>query len=255
MCRTRRSALCSPARACCARPSKRGWARRASFVAINNRVSQSVPHLHIHVVPRRRGDGLKGFFWPRGKYRDAAHAEAVRESIRTGSSAFATGRASVIGSSALLPQGSRARTFSLCSARNCRSLSRRAGRLLARMATASSAALRAPGAPMASVPTGIPAGICTVESSESRPLSAALSMGTPSTGRIVWAAHTPGQVRGAAGGRDDHLDPARFGLADVLGRFGRRAVRRKHPAFVRNAEIRQHLVGLAHHAPSPTCCP
>lgn len=39
-----------------------------SFVAINNRISQSVPHLHVHVVPRRRGDGLKGFFWPRVTY-------------------------------------------------------------------------------------------------------------------------------------------------------------------------------------------
>lgn len=39
-----------------------------TFVAMNNRVSQSVPHLHVHIVPRRRKDGLKGFFWPRGKY-------------------------------------------------------------------------------------------------------------------------------------------------------------------------------------------
>ncbi|RMH74990.1 MAG: HIT family protein [Actinomyces sp.] len=39
-----------------------------SFVAMNNRVSQSVPHLHVHVVPRRRGDGLRGFFWPRTRY-------------------------------------------------------------------------------------------------------------------------------------------------------------------------------------------
>ncbi len=52
-----------------------------TFVAINNRVSQSVPHLHIHVVPRRRKDGLRGFFWPRSKYCDAAHAESVRISI------------------------------------------------------------------------------------------------------------------------------------------------------------------------------
>jgi len=40
-----------------------------TFVAINNRISQSVPHLHIHVVPRRRKDGLKGFFWPRNPYK------------------------------------------------------------------------------------------------------------------------------------------------------------------------------------------
>ena len=39
-----------------------------TFVAMNNRVSQSVPHLHVHVVPRRKKDGLKGFFWPRTKY-------------------------------------------------------------------------------------------------------------------------------------------------------------------------------------------
>lgn len=53
-----------------------------SFVAVNNRVSQSVPHVHIHVVPRRKGDGLKGFFWPRRKYRDAAEAESVRLALR-----------------------------------------------------------------------------------------------------------------------------------------------------------------------------
>jgi histidine triad (HIT) family protein len=39
-----------------------------TFVAINNKVSQSVPHLHVHIVPRRRKDGLRGFFWPRTKY-------------------------------------------------------------------------------------------------------------------------------------------------------------------------------------------
>jgi len=46
-----------------------------SFVAMNNVVSQSVPHLHTHVVPRRRKDGLRGFFWPRGRY--ASDAEAT----------------------------------------------------------------------------------------------------------------------------------------------------------------------------------
>ena len=51
-----------------------------SFVAINNRVSQSVPHVHVHVVPRNRKDGLRGFFWPRTKYasEDEAAAMAVR---------------------------------------------------------------------------------------------------------------------------------------------------------------------------------
>lgn len=52
-----------------------------SFVAVNNKVSQSVPHLHVHVVPRRRGDGMKGFFWPRRPYRDAEHLENTRSRI------------------------------------------------------------------------------------------------------------------------------------------------------------------------------
>ena len=52
-----------------------------SFVAINNRVSQSVPHLHVHVVPRRRGDGLRGFFWPRGRYASAGEMEDTRRRI------------------------------------------------------------------------------------------------------------------------------------------------------------------------------
>jgi len=53
-----------------------------SFVAINNRVSQSVAHLHIHVVPRRKKDGLRGFFWPRQKYESAAEMERVRDRLR-----------------------------------------------------------------------------------------------------------------------------------------------------------------------------
>ncbi len=54
-----------------------------SFVAINNRVSQSVLHLHIHVVPRRAKDGLKGFFWPRGKYADTADRDRIRDLLRS----------------------------------------------------------------------------------------------------------------------------------------------------------------------------
>jgi histidine triad (HIT) family protein len=53
-----------------------------SFVAINNKVSQSVPHLHVHVVPRRRKDGLRGFFWPRQTYRDEQHMVEVRDLLR-----------------------------------------------------------------------------------------------------------------------------------------------------------------------------
>jgi histidine triad (HIT) family protein len=52
-----------------------------TFVAMNNRVSQSVPHLHVHIVPRRRKDGLKGFFWPRTKYQSAEQMELVRQKI------------------------------------------------------------------------------------------------------------------------------------------------------------------------------
>jgi histidine triad (HIT) family protein len=55
---------------------------QGSFVAINNKVSQSVPHLHVHVVPRRRKDGLRGFFWPRTPYRDEQHAEEAADALR-----------------------------------------------------------------------------------------------------------------------------------------------------------------------------
>jgi histidine triad (HIT) family protein len=53
-----------------------------AFVAANNVVSQSVPHFHVHIVPRNRKDGLRGFFWPRRKYEDGEHAARTAESIR-----------------------------------------------------------------------------------------------------------------------------------------------------------------------------
>jgi histidine triad (HIT) family protein len=53
-----------------------------TFVAVNNKVSQSVPHLHVHVVPRRPKDGLRGFFWPRTGYDSEEHAAAVASAIR-----------------------------------------------------------------------------------------------------------------------------------------------------------------------------
>ena len=53
-----------------------------SFVAINNKVSQSVPHLHVHVVPRRPKDGLRGFFWPRTKYVSEEEAGSIAARIR-----------------------------------------------------------------------------------------------------------------------------------------------------------------------------
>ncbi|HEX7330677.1 MAG TPA: HIT family protein [Pyrinomonadaceae bacterium] len=60
-----------------------------TFVAMNNRVSQSVPHLHIHVVPRRKKDGLKGFFWPRTKYKDEEEMKDVQRKIATSLKKFA----------------------------------------------------------------------------------------------------------------------------------------------------------------------
>jgi histidine triad (HIT) family protein len=65
-----------------ARAMETALGAEGSFVAINNKVSQSVPHLHVHVVPRRRKDGLKGFFWPRQSYRDESHMAEVRDLLR-----------------------------------------------------------------------------------------------------------------------------------------------------------------------------
>ena len=64
---------------------------QGSFVAMNNVVSQSVPHLHVHVVPRNRKDGLRGFFWPRTKYADDAEMEAVAAAIRAALDDIAVG--------------------------------------------------------------------------------------------------------------------------------------------------------------------
>ena len=70
-----------------ARVMETGLGADGSFVAVNNRISQSVPHLHVHVVPRRRQDGLRGFFWPRQRYASDAEMARVqallREAIRT----------------------------------------------------------------------------------------------------------------------------------------------------------------------------
>ena len=63
---------------------KDGLGAQGSFVAVNNTVSQSVPHLHLHVVPRTKGDGLRGFFWPRTKYADgeaATYADRLRVAL------------------------------------------------------------------------------------------------------------------------------------------------------------------------------
>jgi histidine triad (HIT) family protein len=73
------------------RAVERALGAEGTFVAVNNRVSQTVPHLHLHVVPRRRGDGLRGFFWPRHPYRDDAQRLAVAAALREALAAGAAG--------------------------------------------------------------------------------------------------------------------------------------------------------------------
>ncbi|HYV64601.1 MAG TPA: HIT family protein [Myxococcales bacterium] len=69
-----------------ARAMETGLGADGSFTAVNTKISQSVPHLHVHVVPRRKGDGLRGFFWPRTKYESDAEREEyagrIREALR-----------------------------------------------------------------------------------------------------------------------------------------------------------------------------
>ena len=62
-----------------------GMEAHGTFVAMNNTVSQSVPHLHVHVVPRRRKDGLRGFFWPRQRYAGEDEMEGIADRIRAAS--------------------------------------------------------------------------------------------------------------------------------------------------------------------------
>ena len=64
------------------RAIEKGLEADGTFVAINNHISQSVPHVHIHLVPRHHKDGLKGFFWPRQRYQDDATLRQVQETLR-----------------------------------------------------------------------------------------------------------------------------------------------------------------------------
>jgi histidine triad (HIT) family protein len=64
------------------RAVEQGLDAHGTFVGINNRVSQSVPHLHVHIVPRRRKDGLRGFFWPRHKYESDQQQRQIQEAIK-----------------------------------------------------------------------------------------------------------------------------------------------------------------------------
>ena len=65
-----------------AKAMEQGLSAEGTFVALNNRVSQSVPHLHIHIVPRRKKDGLKGFFWPRQSYESETAMREVQQRLR-----------------------------------------------------------------------------------------------------------------------------------------------------------------------------
>lgn len=65
---------------------------QGSFVGLNNTVSQSVPHLHVHVVPRTKGDGLRGFFWPRGRYADDEEAVGYARRLAAGLGRAGTAR-------------------------------------------------------------------------------------------------------------------------------------------------------------------
>jgi histidine triad (HIT) family protein len=64
---------------------------QGTFVAMNNVVSQSVPHFHVHVVPRTKGDGLRGFFWPRTKYADDAEMKQYADTLRAAYGALSGG--------------------------------------------------------------------------------------------------------------------------------------------------------------------
>ena len=69
-----------------------GMRAEGTFIAANNRVSQSVPHFHVHVVPRTKGDGLKGFFWPRRKYKSAEEVSSVLSAMRAAIAQVQAGR-------------------------------------------------------------------------------------------------------------------------------------------------------------------
>jgi histidine triad (HIT) family protein len=62
---------------------EKGLHADGSFIAINNKVSQSVPHLHVHIVPRRFGDGLRGFFYPRLKYSSPEEERKIQQVIKS----------------------------------------------------------------------------------------------------------------------------------------------------------------------------
>ena len=108
----------------------------------------------------------------------------------------------------------------------------------------------APGLPIATVATGTPGGICTVESSASSPLSADESIGTPITGRRRVRGDHTGQMRGRAGADDEHAHTAAGRLGDQAHHARGRPMRRCHRHLPGHTQLGQRLTGGAHHGAS-----
>ena len=141
------------------------------------------------------------------------------------------------------------RTSAVCCSWNSCSFSRSSGRVSARIRTASSPAFLAPAAPMASVPTGTPPGICTIDSSESSRSSALLCTGTPSTGSTVSDATMPGRWAAPPAPAMITSSPRPSASVGVLDHPLRRAVGRDDLALVRHAELGERLGRGAHRLP------
>ena len=121
--------------------------------------------------------------------------------------------------------------------------------LVARIAAASNAALTAPARPIASVPTGTPAGICTIDSRLSIPLRLCDSTGTPSTGSGVQAAHMPGRCAAPPAPAMITFSPRSRAPRGILAQPVRRAMRRHDAGFVRHGQALQRLRGVAQRRP------
>ena len=142
-----------------------------------------------------------------------------------------------------------ARTSLVCSSRNFASAARCDVCFRARIAVARRAALIAPARPMASVPTGMPAGICAMERRESIPLSAFDWIGTPRTGRAVFAAVIPGRCAAPPAPAMMTSRPALLGARGVLEEEIGRAVRAHDPDLERDAELLERVGGVGHRLP------
>ena len=139
-----------------------------------------------------------------------------------------------------------ARTSSAAARRRASSLSRRSGLLVAIICAANRPAFTAPARPIATVATGTPRGICTIDSRESRPFRAALSTGTPMTGNIVFAATMPGKWAAPARTCDDHLEAPVGRRLCVLEHGVGGAMRGDDAHLVVNAEFVENVGGVPH---------